>query len=355
MAKTVSLVLGSGGARGYAHIGAIDALLSQGYEIIAISGCSMGALVGGLYAAGKMDEYRDWVTGLSYVDVLRLLDMTFVSRGAIKGDKVFAVINELIGDMTIEELPIPFTAVATDLLNQKEVWFQSGSLQLAMRASLSIPSLFTPVIHGNRVLVDGGVLNPLPIAPCVSAHADLVVAVDVSSSMVSAPIKHPSSSFPMGSGSTQTEDESEDKDEQTLLFDDDLFDPKLSQLLDDQGKLPVDSPVRRFDNWVEEIKQKAVQLFDRSEVRQTAQSDMSNLGLLGIVNQTLETMQSSLIRYQLASHPPDVLIEVPKTGCRVYDFHKASMQIHMGYQTTLEAIQRLERDEISMSNPWSQY
>ena len=346
MSKTVSLVLGSGGARGYAHIGAIDALIERNYDIIAISGCSMGALVGGLYCAGKLDDYRDWVTGLSYVDVLRLLDMSFVSKGAIKGDKVFAVINELIGNALIEELPIPYTAVSTDLVNQKEVWFQSGDLQLAMRASLSIPSLFTPVIHGNRVLVDGGVLNPLPIAPSVSAHADIVVAVDVSSSMVR-------DNFIDTKNAINESSLLIDDEEARLDYDDDLFDPKLSEWMKGvEQTLSTDTPMKRFDNWVEEIKHKAVQLFDRSEVSQSAQSDMSNLGLLGIVNQTLETMQSSLVRYQIASYPPDVLIEIPKTGCRVYDFHKAASQIQLGYETTSKILDRYESKASLVRRPW---
>ncbi len=155
MSQRVALVLGSGGARGYAHIGVIEELLARGYQIDCIAGCSMGAVVGGIYAAGKLDEYRQWCESLDYLDVLRLLDVSF-RLGAIRGEKIFGKIRDILGEISIEELPIPFTAVATDLSNQQEIWFQEGCLHQAMRASAAIPSLFSPVVQGSRMLVDGG-------------------------------------------------------------------------------------------------------------------------------------------------------------------------------------------------------
>lgn len=178
MSKQIALVLGSGGARGYAHIGVIEEIERRGYEVVCIAGCSMGAVIGGIYAAGKLGEYRDWVESLDYLDVLRLLDVSF-RLGAIRGERVFGKIHEILGEIDIEQLPIPYTAVATDLTNQQEIWFQEGCLHQAMRASAAIPSLFTPVMQGTRMLVDGGLLNPLPIVPVVSTHADLIVAVNL--------------------------------------------------------------------------------------------------------------------------------------------------------------------------------
>ena len=178
MSQRVALVLGSGGARGYAHIGVIEELLARGYQIDCIAGCSMGAVVGGIYAAGKLDEYRRWCESLDYLDVLRLLDVSF-RLGAIRGEKIFGKIRDILGEISIEELPIPFTAVATDLSNQQEIWFQEGCLHQAMRASAAIPSLFSPVVQGSRMLVDGGLLNPLPIIPVVSSHCDLIIAVNL--------------------------------------------------------------------------------------------------------------------------------------------------------------------------------
>ena len=178
MKKRVALVLGSGGARGYAHIGVIEEIERRGYDIACIAGCSMGAVVGGIYAAGKLDEYRNWIESLDYLDVLRLVDVSF-RLGAIRGEKVFGQIRKIVGEITIEQLRIPYTAVATDLTNQQEIWFQEGCLHQAMRASAAIPSLFTPVMQGNRMLVDGGLLNPLPIVPVVSSHCDLIIAVNL--------------------------------------------------------------------------------------------------------------------------------------------------------------------------------
>ena len=177
---TVALVLGSGGARGYAHIGVIEVLREQGYNIIAISGASMGALIGGMYGAGKLTDYKDWVTGLDQFQLLRLLDFSLASPGAIRGEKVFGVVHEMLGDIRIEDLSIDFTAVATDLLAHKEVWFQEGPLYQAVRASAAIPSVLTPVMMNGRVLVDGGLLNPVPIIPTVAAHADMIVGVNLS-------------------------------------------------------------------------------------------------------------------------------------------------------------------------------
>ena len=180
MKKRVALVLGSGGARGYAHIGVIEELERRGYDIACIAGCSMGAVVGGIYAAGKLDQYRDWIQSLDYLDVLRLVDVSF-RLGAIRGEKVFGQIRNIVGEINIEDLRIPYTAVATDLTHQQEIWFQEGCLHQAMRASAAIPSLFTPVMQGNRMLVDGGLLNPLPIVPVVSSHCDLIIAVNLNS------------------------------------------------------------------------------------------------------------------------------------------------------------------------------
>jgi NTE family protein len=179
MKKRVSLVLGSGGARGYAHIGVIEELEKSGYEIVSISGASMGALIGGLYACGKLQEYKEWVAGLNAINIATLLDISFSRGGIIEGEKVFQKLYTMIEDQKIEELPIKFTAVATDLVKKKEVWFQHGDLLKAIRASIAIPSIFTPVKMGGMILIDGGALNPLPIAPTNSDLTDTTIAVNL--------------------------------------------------------------------------------------------------------------------------------------------------------------------------------
>ncbi len=179
---SVALVLGSGGARGLAHIGVIKAVTAAGYRIDYISGCSMGALVGGIFAAGKMEVYEEWARNLEKRDVLSLLDLAFGRAGLLKGERVIGVLTDLIGEHRIEDLPIGYTAVATDLMDQREVWLNRGSLFDAIRASIAIPTVFTPHRIKGRLLVDGGLLNPIPIAPALNHATDFIIAVNLNAS-----------------------------------------------------------------------------------------------------------------------------------------------------------------------------
>ncbi|NLI17576.1 MAG: esterase, partial [Actinomycetales bacterium] len=168
----VALALGSGGARGYAHIGVIEELRERGHDVVTIAGTSMGALVGGLAAAGTLDEFTAWVSGLTQRDVLRLLDPTLTGPGAIKAERVVRKVSEILDGALIEDLPIPYTAVATDIGSRREVWFQDGPVDVAIRASIAIPSVITPVMLNGRLLADGGLVNPVPVGPTTATHAD---------------------------------------------------------------------------------------------------------------------------------------------------------------------------------------
>lgn len=283
MKKTVSLVLGSGGARGYAHIGVIEALEARGYEIASISGCSMGALVGGLYACGKLEAYRDWVLAFDILDVLKLVDFSFAGSGVIRGDKLFDRIGEMIGEKRIEDLPVKFTAVATDIGNKKEVWFQKGSLLDAIRASIAIPSIFAPKEIGGRTFVDGGVLNPLPTVPVLSDSTDLTIAVNLNG---------------------------EDSKEEVL--------PKVAKM--------------------DSIKEKALgfireNFFSKKE---------EGLDAMKILHLSLEAMQNLITRYELAAHQPGLIIEIPGNACEVYDFHRAREMIAYGKRVADAALDRYE-------------
>jgi NTE family protein len=302
--KTVSLVLGSGGARGYAHIGVIRALHENGYEIKGVAGCSMGALVGGFYAAGKLDEFEEWARSLTYLEVLKLVDISLLSDGAIRGDKVFKKVSDMLDDIHIEDLNMPYTAVATDLTNQKEVWFSSGPIEHAIRASCAIPSLILPVISDNRVLVDGGVLNPLPIAASVSVHADAIFAVDLGAEV------------PMPGGPVAvTVQEAEQQQQQR-------------------------------HNWFTHLRDRAFSLFDKEEEdEQTEEALDANLGKLGIMYQMFETMQASLTHYKIAGYKPDLLIRIPKDSLKIYEFYNAESQIELGYKIAQRAIEAYERGE----------
>ncbi len=307
MSKTVSLVLGSGGARGHAHIGVIQELLSRNYRIIAIAGCSMGALVGGVYAAGRLDAYREWATSRSYMDVLRLVDLSFDTFGMIRGEKVFSIIRDLVGPCQIEELPLAYTAVATDLTNQKEVWFQEGDLFEAMRASIAIPSLFSPVQKGERLLVDGGLLNPVPIIPTVSAHADIIVAVNLS-----AP--------PVTRGGEE---------------------PELVLHSDRSGFMDDWSAGTAVGNGLSALAGKVRKTGADARSERARKRD-NRIGRLEMIYQSVEVMQSSLTQYKIAGYPPDVLIEIPKTSCRFYEFYRAAEMIDIGREAARHVLDHYE-------------
>lgn len=178
-AKTISLVLGSGGARGLAHIGVIHVLEEKGYEITSIAGCSAGALIGGIYAAGKLADYEAWVRSVKKLDMVNMMDISWQGGGLVKGDRIIAKMIKLVGDRLIEDLPIRFTAVATELQSGREVWLSEGPLFDAIRSSCSLPLFFTPARYKEKMLVDGGVVNPVPIAPVFDDHTDLTLAVNL--------------------------------------------------------------------------------------------------------------------------------------------------------------------------------
>lgn len=302
MKKTVALALGSGGARGYAHIGVIEALEARGYEIRMVSGCSMGAIIGGFYCAGELQTYRDWVCSLNYLDVLKLVDVSLLSNGVIRGDRLYNRIAEMLNGRHIEDLDIPFTAIAVDIRNKKEVWFQDGPLQQAVRASAAIPSLFTPVSDGKgRLLVDGAVLNPLPILPCVSAHTDMVIAVDLNA------------------------------------------DVPVPEYMKKKHK--VSSSDKKV--WYNNLLDIAGQWLENKNSNARKQAD-ENLGKLEILNQVFEVMSASLTRYKIAGYPPDLLIKMPMTSCEMYEFYRAQEIIDMGRRIADEALDAYEAGNSSL-------
>ncbi|MEE4687216.1 patatin-like phospholipase family protein [Pseudomonas alliivorans] len=347
MKKRIALVLGSGGARGYAHIGVIQELERRGYEIACIAGCSMGAVVGGIYAAGKLDRYSEWIESLDYLDVLRLVDVSF-RLGAIRGEKVFGQIRDIVGEINIEDLRIPYTAVATDLTNQQEIWFQEGCLHQAMRASAAIPSLFTPVMQGGRMLVDGGLLNPLPIVPVVSSHCDLIVAVNLNSThqqhyqlpIIERPpaVKKRFDLLITSLGSR-------------LPFRRKLETTGVASLTAETNSLK--SAAARVPNpWLGEVsadpqgqQPSAAPQAEGAPKSASGSVIVDNVGpasLLDLINQSFEVMQTSLAQYKIAGYPPDILINVPKRVCRFFEFYKAPELIALGREIARDTLDRYE-------------
>jgi NTE family protein len=181
MNKHVALVLGSGGARGLAHIGAIEALEERGYTISSIAGCSMGSIIAGMYAAGQLKEAKEWFLQVDKQLILRMMDINLLSGNSlVKGQKIIQELEKIVPDRPMEQLNIPCTIVASDMISTEEVVFRSGSLFEAVRASISIPLFFKPVQIGEKLLIDGGILNPLPLHIVARTEGDILVAMDIS-------------------------------------------------------------------------------------------------------------------------------------------------------------------------------
>lgn len=352
MSQTVSLVLGSGGARGYAHIGVIEVLEEQGYQIKAISGSSMGALVGGVYAAGKLPEFKEWVSGFSYLEFMKLLDFSLREPGAIRGDRLFKVIREMTGDVKIQDLPIEYTAVATDLISKKEIWFQRGNLVRAMRASVSIPSLFTPVSLKGMLLVDGGVLNPIPIIPTVSAHTDLTIAVDLAG-------RESSATASMDADDVVPLDDQELAEAENFMettTGKDLISEYLELDLDHSNSLSLDtfgellsqdieSMVQDHESaetalWWQHVKERTSRWFKRFQaaVDDGSPLPMMKMGKIDVIHQAIDTMQSSLSKYKVAGYPPDIMIQIPANACGTLDFQRAEELIKIGRELAEKSI-----------------
>jgi NTE family protein len=309
-ATRVALALGSGGARGYAHIGVIDELRDRGYEIVGIAGSSMGALVGGLQAADKLDEFSDWAKALTQRAVLRLLDPSISAAGVLRAEKILDAVRDILGEVTIEELPIPYTAVATDLISGKSVWLQRGPVDAAIRASIAIPGVITPHVFDGRLLADGGILDPLPMAPIAAVSADLTIAVSLAGSEAGG--RHePTETEPRAT----TEWLSRMWRSTTALFE------------SNRAVTPPDETASA-DELVESSKEEAV---------------VPKLGSFEVMNRTIDIAQAALARHTLAAYPPDMLVEVPRTACRSLEFHRAAEVIDIGRELAAIALDELEK------------
>lgn len=315
-APRVALVLGSGGARGYAHIGVIAELRDRGYDIVGISGSSMGALVGGLQAADRLDDFAEWAKSLTQGAVLRLLDPSFTAAGVLRAEKILDVVRDILGDIDIEELPIPYTAVATDLIAGRSVWLQRGPVDTAIRASIAIPGVIAPHVVDGRLLADGGILDPLPMAPLSAVNADLTLAVSLN-----------------GGDPTTTGPATEEADRGVPAGRLNRMLRSTSALLDTSGaRSLLDRPTARA-------------ILDRfssgdSEAGEDDESapEVPKLGSFEVMNRTIDIAQAALARHQLASHPPDLLIEVPRVACRSLDFHRAAELVDIGRELAARAL-----------------
>jgi NTE family protein len=293
--KKISLVLGSGGARGLAHIGVIHALEEYGWEIGAISGSSMGALIAGFYAAGKLHDYTSWVQELTEFNVLRFLDIAWGGAGMLKGEYLMDTLKTFIGKHRIEDLPIPLTLVATDVLSRKEVWLNRGDLFEAIRASIAVPMVFTPHNINGRPLLDGGILNPVPIAPTLQDPTDAIIAVSLSGVPKKPADRNRLAAARIAHGKTS-------------------YRQKIEAFIDDmQERLGLDN----------------------NKEKEQPPLSFKDAALL-----SLDTMQASIARSKLAAYPPDLLIEIPINTCGAHEFYRAKEVIAAGEYWTQQALAR---------------
>ncbi len=286
--KDVALVLSGGGARGFAHIGAINTLLEQGYNITSIAGTSMGALVGGIYAAGGLGLFQEFANSLDVTEVLKLADFSISTKGIIKGRKIIERLKEMVPDRNIEDLPIPFSAVATEINTGREAVFTTGRLFDAIRASIAIPTVFQPLKIGDSIYVDGGVVNPLPINRVKRNDGDILVVVDVNSQV--APVH------------MQSVEEAE------------LSQSYIKQLI---------SKYKKSENVPEE-------------------NHNEKIGLFNLATRSIFLMINRISELTINNSGADILINVSHESFGIYDFYKARDIIAEGAVVSEKALKEFE-------------
>jgi NTE family protein len=275
--KAIALVLSGGGARGLAHIGVIEELERRGFTITSVAGTSMGALVGGIYATGQLKLYKDWMCTLDKRGVFDLVDFTVGNGGIIKGVKIIKELKKMVPDRNIEDLDIPFCAVATDINQNREIIFTKGDLYDAIRASISIPTVFIPFKIDGMQLVDGGVLNPIPINRVKRNHGDLLVAVDVNAQI------------PFKKEISAKEPEKNNHGYHKYL--------NMAQ--------------SRLNNYIPKNKNDQV-------------------GYFNLVNKSISLMTHQISQLTIEKYPPDILINVSREAFETYEFYKAQDIIKEG-------------------------
>ncbi len=296
----IGLALGSGSARGWAHIGVIRALEERGIKPDLVAGCSIGALVGAAYCDGQLDALEEWVRKLSFWDVVRLMDVR-LAGGLIDGQNLMASFADKLSDIDIEQLPTPFAAVATDLASGREVWLQKGPVPSAVRASIALPGIFSPVQIDNRWLVDGGLTNPVPVSLCRALGAEIIIAVNLNSDIVGRHLK-------------KTTEKTDVKEE-----DRDLFNQFLKKL--NSGILES-----KLASWG--IGKKPTTAIP---------------GLFEVMASSINIMQDKITKSRMAGDPPDVLISPCLGKLGLLEFDRASEAIDEGYDSVVRMDAALKR------------
>ena len=283
--KEVALVLSTGGARGLAHIGAIDELLDHDYHIHSVAGTSMGALIGGMYAAGKLDDFREWMLTIDRKKIIKLLDFSLSQHHIVKGERIIEAMKSAVPDVRIEDLEIPYCAIATDAVSGTEVVFTHGSLYEAIRASISLPLFFSPVRLDDKILIDGGLINPLPLNRVKRQKGDLLVAVNVSGH-------------------------------------------------DYRGQVELRKMIREQQN----EKSRFMSLINKFL------PDDAGMNYYTLLNRSTSIMINRNAQLQLKLTPPDILIDIPMNRYDTFDFDKMERLAAIGRTKTHRAIDRFLKE-----------
>lgn len=290
----VGLALGSGSARGWSHIGVLRALQERNIEPVVVAGASSGSLVAAAYASGQLDALEKWVRSLTKIDVWRLLDATFSGGGVMRGNRLMRAVGEQVEDHPIEDLKYAFGAVAADLYSGKEIWLQKGSMLDAVRASSGLPGLFAPLYHDDRWLIDGGVVNPVPVSLCRAMGAEYVIAVNLNrpASRIERPVEEPRP-------------------------DEKVPDPDTEQQESAEGK----ELLARWSGLLESFV---------SSVRSDSSPEVP--GMMEVMYTTITIMQDQITRSRLVGDPPDLVLRPQLSDFNMMDFHRAAESIEIGYK-----------------------
>jgi len=306
----VALSLSSGGARGMAHIGAIEAILDSGHTITSIAGTSMGSVIGGIYASGHLKEYKEWMIKLDKRKVFGLMDFTLSRDGFLKGKRIINELKSFIPDEKIEDLPIPFVAIATEISRGKEVIFDRGSLYTAIRSSISIPSLLIPIKSNGKILVDGGVLNPLPLNRTQRTPNDVLIGIDVAAS-------------------SKLEDYSPDKKH--------ILNPSINgeELVEkSEKKLNLNDSNNEIDfSMATKFIQRIFPYFSISE------KDPDSYSFYSLALKSNSLMIQKITDLSIELYKPDLVVRIPNNICHVMEFYRAKEMIELGYNYTKKALE----------------
>ncbi len=305
--RRIGVAFGSGSARGWAHLGVLRALEERGLAPMAVAGASVGALVAAAYASDQWRELEAWVRTLTRVDVWRLLDTTFRGGGVMRGNRLMNAIGEQIEDRRIEDLPVAFAAVAADLNTGEEIWLRSGSMLKAVRASSGMPGLFTPYWYQDRWMIDGGVVNPVPVSLCRALGAEYVIAVNLN-----VPVRERWAT------------------RQRVVPAE--MPPKMPEAPTDEE--PPDAGWTSIDRWSELLE----------GLVESLKPEPSGVpGLFEVMAGSIHIMQDHIARSRMAGDPPNLTISPPLGHLQLMDFHRAAETIEAGYKAAVEELERVER------------